>query len=159
MSPSSSSPSSGGSGMDSNTKLIVTAIGAALTGAAMAIAAMKLTQSSSSPSSSQQQQQQQQQQRQQEQESNVVSPSGGRQKVSSIIYEPTLDASTCVTSGCLSAGCDNTTVIFPHMHEEKVLRRISNRVIIEEENVIPRQSVTVRVSATSANMGPGCKYL
>jgi len=34
-------------------------------------------------------------------------------------------------------------------------RRIAARVAVEEDNMTPRQSVTVRVPATSANMGPG----
>lgn len=34
-------------------------------------------------------------------------------------------------------------------------RRIAARVSVEEENMTPRQSVTVRVPATSANVGPG----
>ena len=37
-------------------------------------------------------------------------------------------------------------------------RRIAHRFSIEEENITPRESVTVRVPATSANMGPGCKW-
>jgi len=34
-------------------------------------------------------------------------------------------------------------------------RRIAARVAVEEDNQIPRRSVTVRVPATSANVGPG----
>lgn len=49
------------------------------------------------------------------------------------------------------------SVIFPHNHEKKMRRRIAARVSIEEDNMTPRKSVTVRVPATSANMGPGCK--
>jgi hypothetical protein len=49
-------------------------------------------------------------------------------------------------------------LLFPHNHEEKMRRRISTRAAVEEENLAPRRSVTVRVPATSANMGPGCKY-
>lgn len=50
-------------------------------------------------------------------------------------------------------------VLFPHNHEEKMRRRIAARVAVEEDNLTPRRSVTVRVPATSANMGPGCTYL
>lgn len=46
-------------------------------------------------------------------------------------------------------------IIFPHNHEEKMRRRIAQRVSVEEENRTPRKSVTVRVPATSANVGPG----
>jgi|AntRauTorckE5430_2_1112549.scaffolds.fasta_scaffold06544_4 homoserine kinase len=49
-------------------------------------------------------------------------------------------------------------IIFPHNHEEKMRRRVAQRVSVEEENNTPRNSVTVRVPATSANCGPGCKY-
>lgn len=49
-------------------------------------------------------------------------------------------------------------VIFPHNHEEKMRRRIAARVGIEDDNSVPRNKVTVRVPATSANMGPGCTY-
>jgi homoserine kinase len=48
-------------------------------------------------------------------------------------------------------------ILFPHNHEEKMRRRVAARVSVEEENMTPRQSVTVRVPATSANVGPGCK--
>lgn len=46
-------------------------------------------------------------------------------------------------------------ILFPHNHEEKMRRRIAQRVSVEEENKTPRKSVTVRVPATSANVGPG----
>ncbi len=49
------------------------------------------------------------------------------------------------------------SVIFPHNHEEKMRRRIAARVAVEEDNLTPRNSVTVRVPATSANLGPGCE--
>jgi hypothetical protein len=51
----------------------------------------------------------------------------------------------------------NLNILFPHNHEEKMRRQIAARAAVEEENVKPRRSVTVRVPATSANMGPGCK--
>lgn len=47
--------------------------------------------------------------------------------------------------------------IFPHNHEERMRRQIAARQVVEEENAVARDSVTVRVPATSANMGPGCK--
>jgi hypothetical protein len=47
--------------------------------------------------------------------------------------------------------------LLPHNHEEKMRRRIAARVAVEADNMTPRNSVTVRVPATSANMGPGCK--
>ena len=51
---------------------------------------------------------------------------------------------------------NSKTLLFPHNHEEKMRRRIAARVAVEEDNNLPRDSVTVRVPATSANMGPGC---
>ncbi|GAX12957.1 homoserine kinase [Fistulifera solaris] len=45
--------------------------------------------------------------------------------------------------------------IFPHNHEERMRRQIAARQVVEEENAMARDSVTVRVPATSANMGPG----
>lgn len=50
------------------------------------------------------------------------------------------------------------SILLPHQHEEKMRRRIAARVAVEEDNLTPRNSVTVRVPATSANMGPGCEY-
>jgi hypothetical protein len=48
--------------------------------------------------------------------------------------------------------------LMPHQHEEKMRRRVEARALVEEDNFQPRNSVTVRVPATSANMGPGCTY-
>lgn len=50
------------------------------------------------------------------------------------------------------------SLVMPHNHEEKMRRRIAARVAVEEENLTPRNSVTVRIPATSANFGPGCKF-
>lgn len=52
----------------------------------------------------------------------------------------------------------SSRVLFPHNHEERMRRRIYARAAVEEENSTPRTSVTVRVPATSANVGPGCKF-
>jgi len=49
---------------------------------------------------------------------------------------------------------ESSVLLFPHNHEEKMSRRIQ-RASVEEENLNPRDSVTVRVPATSANVGPG----
>jgi hypothetical protein len=46
-------------------------------------------------------------------------------------------------------------VLMPHSHEERMRRRIATRISVEEENSVPRTSVTVRVPASSANCGPG----
>jgi len=47
------------------------------------------------------------------------------------------------------------TILLPHNHEAKMRRRIAARVAVEEDNMTPRDSVTVQVPATSANLGPG----
>jgi homoserine kinase len=52
-------------------------------------------------------------------------------------------------------GNKDSSIVFPHNHEEKMRRRIAARVAVDEENRVPRKSVPVRVPATSANMGPG----
>ena len=49
----------------------------------------------------------------------------------------------------------NVDVLMPHSHEERMRRRIATRISVEEENSVPRKSVTVRVPASSANCGPG----
>lgn len=57
--------------------------------------------------------------------------------------------------GQSAASTNDTTVLMPHSHEERMRRRIAARMTIEDENSQPRESVTVRVPATSANCGPG----
>jgi hypothetical protein len=54
-----------------------------------------------------------------------------------------------------SGGTSDTTILMPHSHEERMRRRIAARMAVEDENSQPRQSVTVRVPASSANCGPG----
>ena len=62
-----------------------------------------------------------------------------------------MDESETTTTG-------QTSILFPHNHEEKMRRTIAARALVEEDNFHPRDSVTVRVPATSANMGPGCTF-
>ena len=50
---------------------------------------------------------------------------------------------------------DHPSVLMPHSHEERMRRRIAARMAVEDENSVPRTSVTVRVPASSANCGPG----
>ena len=57
--------------------------------------------------------------------------------------------------GQSKSSTNDTAVLMPHSHEERMRRRIAARMTIEDENSQPRQSVTVRVPATSANCGPG----
>ena len=49
----------------------------------------------------------------------------------------------------------DTAVLMSHNHEAKMRRRLARRMAVEDENTQPRNSVTVRVPATSANCGPG----
>lgn len=119
--------SSGGG--NETTKLVVTALGAAVAGAALGIAALKLTE----PKWNQHPQQQHYDTYQIPRHSIVVAG----------------DAALDLSEGLL----------MPHNHEEKMRRKIAARALVEEDNFHPRESVTVRVPATSANMGPGCKLL
>lgn len=116
-----------------NSKLLITAIGAAVAGAALGIVGMKLY------------------------DKNDTDLDGGnppltdRPKRRSFIYED-IDHSD---NEWRSSG--TSTTLFPYNHEEKMRRRIAARAAVEEDNLTPRKSVTVRVPATSANVGPGCK--
>lgn len=111
-----------------DSKLLATAVGAAAAGAALAVMAMKLT------------------------EEKQTAPDHHRITRKSVLMNddsyvaPTLKRQ------------DSGNLLFPHNHEEKMRRRIATRYQIEDENSAPRESVTVRVPATSANVGPGCKF-
>jgi hypothetical protein len=107
-----------------NNKLIATAVGAALAGAAVAVAAIKFN----------------------EHQKNKDTNTPELKRIpsrSELVFEDTME--------------DMEEIVLPHNHEEKMRRRIARRVAVEEDNRIPRRSVTVRVPATSANVGPGCK--
>jgi hypothetical protein len=106
------------------TKLIVTAVGAAITGAAIGIAVLKYTEKSS-----------------QKEQLKYHIPKSQR---SSLVFAQDESES-------------GAKLLLPHNHEEKMRRTIAARALVEEDNFHPRDSVTVRVPATSANMGPGCK--
>jgi hypothetical protein len=109
----------------SDSKLLVTAVGAALSGAALGVAAIKLWEKKYKPGPP----------------FNATAP----YRLKPVFYKEELDDST-------------SSLLFPHNHEEKMRRRIAARTIVEEDNFQPRDSVTVRVPASSANMGPGCMY-
>lgn len=123
------------SSSNDNTKLFITATAAAVAGAALGISILKLWES-----------QEQKKHRQQ-----ITSLNGNMKRPSVIFEDPNSDL--------LDNSINNldTKTLFPHNHEEKMRRRIAARVAVEEDNHLPRDSVTVRVPATSANMGPGCK--
>ena len=112
----------------SDGKLLATAIGAALTGAALGVAAIKLWEKKYPPAQP------------------APSPANtAPYRLKPVFYkEEMVDDST-------------GSLLFPHNHEEKMRRRIAARTIVEEDNFQPRDSVTVRVPASSANMGPGCR--
>jgi homoserine kinase len=101
-----------------NNKLIITAVGAAVAGAALAVTCLKLS----------------------EKHRNVPEPKYIPNR-SSYVFDDPLD--------------DVGGIVLPHNHEEKMRRRIAARVAVEEDNITPRRLVTVRVPATSANVGPG----
>lgn len=113
---------------DSN--LVGTAVAAAAAGAALAYAAMKMSEKSSSSSSKPEE--------------------THRSKRNSYIYDD-------YKNDPILARDASENMIFPYNHEEKMRRRIAQRYAVEEENSAPRNSVTVKVPATSANMGPGCE--
>jgi len=111
----------------SDNKLVATAVGAAVAGAALGVAVLKLWERKNSRTAS---------------KNNKTLPPYQNKPV---FYKEEIDDST-------------TSLLFPHNHEEKMRRRIAARTIVEEDNFQPRDSVTVRVPASSANMGPGCMY-
>jgi homoserine kinase len=121
------------SGHDDN-KLLVTAVAAAAAGAAMAVAAMKISS------------------RKERSTYNPYSPYSNPRmhpNPSSFIFDdPERENMT-------EASKRGSTVLMPHQYEEKMKKRIAARVAVEDENRAPRNSVTVRVPATSANVGPG----
>ena len=122
-----------GNSHNDTSKLVLTAVGAALTGAAIAMAAMRYTVVSK---------------KKDEYLQNHV-PQSQR---NSVIFSR--DESE---NG--GGGGGQQAILFPHNHEEKMRRTIAARALVEEDNFHPRDSVTVRVPATSANMGPGCTFI
>jgi len=146
-------------------KLIATALGAATAGAALAVIAMKMIESSKDGSSNS--------------DSNFSSNSNNNnnnnnnnESSNNLLAYHKDDARPIRTSLIMNDPSDlvgedgahlpiqresSDAVLFPHNHEAKMRRRIATRYTIEEENNIGRDSVTVRVPATSANVGPGCK--
>jgi hypothetical protein len=130
------SSSSSSSSDNNNTKLIVTAIGAAITGAVLTFG--------------------------------ITTYSNNRKKDRTLTYyEKSLNIDnkqphTTYIYEDASSSLDTSNprqVILPHNHEERMRRIIAARASVEDDNAIPRRSVTVRVPATSANMGPGCTFI
>jgi len=115
-----------------NNKLIATAVGAAIAGAAAAVATIKLTE--------------RRKERAVDKDEQFKALPLNR---TSFIFEDT-------TADMIVQGQGTGSIVFPHNHEERMRRKIAARAAVEEDNFLPRNSVTVRVPATSANMGPGC---
>lgn len=103
--------------------LVLTALGAAMAGAALGVAAVKFTEARAPPA---------------------------KEKLK--YHIPQRQHSLIFAQDESESG-----ILLPHNHEEKMRRTIAARALVEEDNFHPRDSVTVRVPATSANMGPGCK--
>lgn len=134
-------------------KLLATAMGAATAGAALAVMAMKMIESNKGNGNGGKGSQS---------NNNLLAyhSDDGRPIRTSVIMN---DPSDLVGDGSTSSiGMkmkreSSEAMLFPHNHEAKMRRRIATRYTIEEENNLGRDSVTVRVPATSANVGPGCK--
>ena len=130
-------------------KLLATAMGAATAGAALAVMAMKMIESNGKTNN------------ENDANKNLLAyhTDDKRPIRTSVIMN---DPSDLVGDGSTaSIGSmqreSSESMLFPHNHEAKMRRRIATRYTIEEENNLGRDSVTVRVPATSANVGPGCK--
>lgn len=122
------------SGSSADNKLIATAIGAAAAGAALAVAAIRMSE------------------KKEETHVGFKNVNDMRPNKASFIFD---DPNTDIMVKRES----EKNILLPHNFEEKMRRRVAARVAIEDQNQTPRQSVTVRVPATSANMGPGCKLV
>jgi hypothetical protein len=138
-------------------KLFATAIGAATAGAALAVAAMKMIESNKN-----------------DKNGGTSNFTGHESNTNLLAYHPENQSRPIRTSVIMNDPSDlvgdgstssmgamkrepSESMLFPHNHEAKMRRRIATRYTIEEENNLGRDSVTVRVPATSANVGPGCK--
>ncbi|KAL3940389.1 MAG: hypothetical protein SGBAC_005065 [Bacillariaceae sp.] len=110
-------------------KLIYTALGAAAAGAVLAIGVMKFSGDDKDDR-----------------------PSASQKKYTPLVFMNDVSESGEVN---MSHRGSEASLLFPHNHEEKMRRRVATRYSIEEENNTPRDLVTVRVPATSANVGPG----
>ena len=118
------------------TKLVITAMSAAIAGAAIGISYMKYSD------------RKYHEQQQQQQHLKYHIPKSQQQSLVFTTNPPDESERDGIGS----------KLLFPHNHEEKMRRKISARALVEEDNFHPRDSVTVRVPATSANMGPGCMF-
>jgi hypothetical protein len=145
----------------SDGKLFATAMGAATAGAALAVMAMKMIESNNSNNINRNKNGSGNNYGTSESTNNLLAYHADENRPirPSVIMN---DPSDLVGEGIsASIGAikreSSEAMLFPHNHEAKMRRRIATRYTIEEENNLGRDSVTVRVPATSANVGPGCK--
>lgn len=125
-----------------DSKLVATAVGAAAVGAALAVMAMKMTEHP--------------EEKNKVSELKIVRPRVSRTSLLMNDFTDDYEGGGGGGGGSSLKPDDSASnLIFPHNHEEKMRRRIATRYQIEDENSAPRESVTVRVPATSANVGPG----
>jgi homoserine kinase len=129
---------SGGGSISNSRILVATALGSACAGAALAVAVVKTLQRRNDAKTSLQPHRPSVIMGYQSDSRNDMSGGGG--------------------GGSGGGGGNPGEKLMPHQHEEKMRRRVEARALVEEDNFQPRNSVTVRVPATSANMGPGCTY-
>ena len=136
-------------------KLFATAVGAATAGAALAVMAMKMIESNNASGGSGGNSSQS--------ANNLLAYHADEKRpvrTSVIMNDPSDLVGDGSSSSIVAMPIERESsdaVLFPHNHEAKMRRRIATRYSIEEENHLGRDSVTVRVPATSANVGPGCK--
>jgi hypothetical protein len=129
---------------NSNTnKLIVTAIGAAMAGAALTFGITVYANNRKKDRTLAYYE-----------KSLNINNNNNKPSTTTYIYED----GSCGALDTSNSGTSKQTVILPHNHEERMRRIIAARASVEDDNAIPRRSVTVRVPATSANMGPGCTF-
>jgi homoserine kinase len=143
-----------------NGKLIATAVGAAAAGASLAVLAMKMIESNTKKSPPPQHYPASSRSRYLDPYDPIERrdlPNVIMNDPSMLMTDPTEQRSASIIGPPSLNRNDSEPTLFPHNHEEKMRRRIATRYTIEEENNLPRNSVTVRVPATSANVGPGCK--
>ncbi|KAL7558236.1 hypothetical protein ACA910_016115 [Epithemia clementina (nom. ined.)] len=132
--------SSSSSSSSDNTKLVVTAVGAALAGASISLAISQFLFGKRRRSDHDH--------NHGYDRSTFYNPSSTR----SLMRE---SRTSYIFEDGKGEAAGSNSIVFPHNHEEKMRRLVAARAAIEEDNSLPRQSVTVRVPATSANMGPG----
>lgn len=138
--------------------MLATAMGAATAGAALAVIAMKMIESSKDDKDGSSNSSSSNSNSNSNSNPNRLAYHAHDQRLvrTSVIMNDPSDLHDSISHGSLTMQREaSDAMLFPHNHEEKMRRRIATRYTIEEENNLRRDSVTVRVPATSANVGPG----